>query len=274
MEDAVTSVCSRPCIALGEDLQYLKSFGIEHQPFFLSTNAELDKIVPDFVQPGHADFVQPQERFQIKLDGLIKEKGRRRVGMRCLDFCRGKKACGSSEGRCEIEQAKWRVAINVVVRFRWRRFLGSNHLCFSRCESPPRSWAMIRESLLHSIMSRGYMWGAVSGAAGRAAILLAPAPSCEFARFDGAGATTPQQKANSRTGCACAAGRVCFFAPPHLASGSGRIWKCTTLGEFSLPPSMWKGVRLPVFDHTPRPFQPALGSSMRPSRPLAQKPSG
>ncbi len=60
----------------------------------------------------------------------------------------------------------------------------------------------------------------------------------------------------------------------YLASGSGRIWKCTTFGEFSLPPSMWNGVRLPVFDHTPRPFQPALGSSMRPSRPLAQKPIG
>src|SRR5215467_939702 len=68
--------------------------------------------------------------------------------------------------------------------------------------------------------------------------------------------------------------RLKAFYCAHLARGSGRIWKCTTFGEFSLPPSMWNGVRLPVFDHTPRPFQPALGSSMRPSRPLAQKPIG
>src|SRR5580704_3418116 len=35
------------------------------------------------------------------------------------------------------------------------------------------------------------------------------------------------------------------------ASGSGRIWKCTIFGEFSLPPSRWNGVRLPVFDQMP-----------------------
>jgi hypothetical protein len=62
--------------------------------------------------------------------------------------------------------------------------------------------------------------------------------------------------------------------PDQRASGSGRIWKCTILGVVPLPPSRWKGVRLPVFDHTPRPFQPALGSSMRPSSAFAQKPIG
>jgi len=60
----------------------------------------------------------------------------------------------------------------------------------------------------------------------------------------------------------------------YRASGSGRIWKCTILGDVPLPPSRWNGVRLPVFDHTPRPFQPALGSSMRPSSAFAQKPIG
>ena len=60
----------------------------------------------------------------------------------------------------------------------------------------------------------------------------------------------------------------------QLANGLGRIWKCTILGVVPLPPSRWKGVRLPVFDHTPRPFQPALGSSMRPSSALAQNPMG
>src|SRR5262252_1186668 len=73
----------------------------------------------------------------------------------------------------------------------------------------------------------------------------------------------------------------------QCASGSGRSWKCTTSGLDSvsgvLPgapgagasmPSMCIGVRLPEVTHSPRPFQPALGSSMRPSRPLAKKPIG
>jgi hypothetical protein len=33
-------------------------------------------------------------------------------------------------------------------------------------------------------------------------------------------------------------------------------------------------LRLPEVTHNPRPFQPAFGSSMRPSRPLAKKPIG
>lgn len=52
------------------------------------------------------------------------------------------------------------------------------------------------------------------------------------------------------------------------ANGLGRSWKCTTFGRFSLPPSAWKGVRVPQVVHTPFPRHPPLGSSMRPSMPL------
>ena len=57
--------------------------------------------------------------------------------------------------------------------------------------------------------------------------------------------------------------------PYHRASGSGRIWNFTTLGVVPFPVSMWNGVRLPFVVHRPRPFHPALGSSMRPSIHLA-----
>jgi hypothetical protein len=57
--------------------------------------------------------------------------------------------------------------------------------------------------------------------------------------------------------------------PAQCASGSGRTWKCTAMGFMPLPPSWSHGVRSPLEVHRPRPFQPALGSSMRPSRPLA-----
>jgi hypothetical protein len=57
--------------------------------------------------------------------------------------------------------------------------------------------------------------------------------------------------------------------PAQCASGSGRTWKCTAMGLMPLPPSWSHGVRSPLDVHRPRPFQPALGSSMRPSRPLA-----
>src|SRR5438128_3914942 len=55
----------------------------------------------------------------------------------------------------------------------------------------------------------------------------------------------------------------------HFASGSGRSWKCTAMGFMPLPPSISHGARSPLDVHSPRPFQPALGSSMRPSNPLA-----
>ena len=61
----------------------------------------------------------------------------------------------------------------------------------------------------------------------------------------------------------------CVCAPagsePHRASGSGRSWKRMTLLVVPWPPSMWNGVRVLIVVHTPRPFQPASGSSMRPS---------
>ena len=56
----------------------------------------------------------------------------------------------------------------------------------------------------------------------------------------------------------------------YFASGSGRSWNFTSLGTLPLPmPSSWNGVRLPVVAQMPRPFQPALASSMRPSMVLA-----
>ena len=57
--------------------------------------------------------------------------------------------------------------------------------------------------------------------------------------------------------------------PIYFASGSGRSWKCTTSGLEPLPFSISHGARSPLELHNPRPFQPAFGSSMRPSKPLA-----
>jgi transposase len=56
---------------------------------------------------------------------------------------------------------------------------------------------------------------------------------------------------------------------PQCASGSGRNWMCTARGLLPLPPSISHGVLSPLVLHSPRPFQPAFGSSMRPSKPLA-----
>src|SRR5260221_6562074 len=55
----------------------------------------------------------------------------------------------------------------------------------------------------------------------------------------------------------------------QCASGSGLSWKCAASGLVPLPPSISHGVRSPFAAHKPRPFQPAFGSSMRPSKPLA-----
>src|SRR5687767_2187628 len=55
----------------------------------------------------------------------------------------------------------------------------------------------------------------------------------------------------------------------HFAKESGRSWNFTTLGLVSLPPSVWNGVRVPVVDQRPLPFQPAFGLSTRPSSHLA-----
>src|SRR5437016_11602019 len=46
------------------------------------------------------------------------------------------------------------------------------------------------------------------------------------------------------------------------------------MGFMPLPPSTCHGARSPLEVHRPRPFQPAFGSSMRPSSPLAKKPIG
>ena len=55
----------------------------------------------------------------------------------------------------------------------------------------------------------------------------------------------------------------------QCASGSGRSWKWTAMGFLPLPPSISHGARSPLVVQSPRPFQPAAGSSMRPSKPLA-----
>ena len=55
----------------------------------------------------------------------------------------------------------------------------------------------------------------------------------------------------------------------YFASGSGRNWKCAASGFVPLPPSISHGVRSPFAAQIPRPFQPAFGSSIRPSNPLA-----
>ena len=55
----------------------------------------------------------------------------------------------------------------------------------------------------------------------------------------------------------------------QCASGSGRTWNLKTGATFSVPPSAWNGARLPDVVQTARPFQPAAGSSMRPSSPFA-----
>jgi hypothetical protein len=51
----------------------------------------------------------------------------------------------------------------------------------------------------------------------------------------------------------------------YFASGSGRTWNFITLLVVPLPVSMWNGVLVDIVVQMPRPFQPALGSSMRPS---------
>ena len=58
------------------------------------------------------------------------------------------------------------------------------------------------------------------------------------------------------------------------ASGSGRSWNFTALLVVPLPPSRCQGVRVAYVDQSPLPFQPPLGSSMRPSMLLAKNPMG
>src|SRR5262249_59410810 len=60
----------------------------------------------------------------------------------------------------------------------------------------------------------------------------------------------------------------------QCASGSGRICSLNTRGCSLVPFSLWNTVRVPEVVHRPRPFQPAFGSSMRPSTFLVKKPSG
>jgi hypothetical protein len=59
------------------------------------------------------------------------------------------------------------------------------------------------------------------------------------------------------------------MAEGYSANGSGRSWKWKAIGTVPLPPSFSHGVRSPLVVHNPRPFQPAAGSSIRPSSPLA-----
>src|SRR5262249_9576251 len=60
----------------------------------------------------------------------------------------------------------------------------------------------------------------------------------------------------------------------HRASGLGRSWKRAAFGLLVLPPSRWNIVLVPEVDHNDLPFQPAFGSSMRPSTFLGKNPLG
>ena len=51
----------------------------------------------------------------------------------------------------------------------------------------------------------------------------------------------------------------------YFANGSGRIWNRTTLLVVPFPVSMWNGARVLTVAHSPFPFHPAFGSSIRPS---------
>src|SRR6266480_2263296 len=51
----------------------------------------------------------------------------------------------------------------------------------------------------------------------------------------------------------------------YRESGSGRSWNLSTLLVVPFPPSMWNGARVLTVAHSSLPFQPALGSSIRPS---------
>ncbi len=57
----------------------------------------------------------------------------------------------------------------------------------------------------------------------------------------------------------------CCRASHYLASACGRSWNLYALLVVPLPPSMWKGARVLMAAQSARPFQPAFGSSMRPS---------
>src|SRR5262245_47423159 len=65
-----------------------------------------------------------------------------------------------------------------------------------------------------------------------------------------------------------------FFRFVQRASGSGRSWILIAFGRDPLLPSLWKNVRVPVVVLSALPFQPAFGSSMRPSTFLANMPIG
>ena len=56
-----------------------------------------------------------------------------------------------------------------------------------------------------------------------------------------------------------------LFKISYFASGSGLSWNCISLLVVPLPVSMWNGVRVLIVAHSPLPFQPFAGSSMRPS---------
>src|SRR5204863_7505639 len=62
-----------------------------------------------------------------------------------------------------------------------------------------------------------------------------------------------------------AASLLSLLPRDHFASGSGRNWILTTLLVVPRPRSIWNGVRVPVVVQRPFPFQPAFGSSIRPS---------
>ena len=83
---------------------------------------------------------------------------------------------------------------------------------------------------------------------------------------DSARGRCAHRERTARTSRGSVQSRECLeFGLSHRDSGFGRNWKCSTLLVVPLPVSMWNGARVLTVAHRPRPFQPAFGSSMRPS---------
>ena len=84
-----------------------------------------------------------------------------------------------------------------------------------------------------------------SRASARAAASRAPPPSPTRSRTPSPTSVWRFARPPSRPrACSRSSRRPAAGAELHLASGSGRSWNLTTLGRFSLPPSLWNTVRV------------------------------
>ena len=118
---------------------------------------------------------------------------------------------------------------------------------------------------VESILLPGERGAAILQQREREGIPVPRGPGCGCWRPPRGSASSRLRKAARTAGMRAAVLRM----TDYFASGSGRSWMCTARGLLPLPPSISHGVRSPLVLHRPRPFQPAFGSSMRPSKPLA-----